>query len=625
MYYPGFTGTFYLDDFHTLEPLAALGGVGSFDEAIYYVFSGRAGPTGRPFSLLTFLVNSRSWPVEAYWFLATNVAIHALNAILIFWVLKELLNQAGFDDGKSLLVAVIVAFIWVVHPYHVSTVLYTVQRMTLLSSFFTLLILLTYLRLRAHIQTGSVKKILLCVLAGSVFSVLGLLSKETIIVVPLQILVIDRFLKLTNPSIRDDVVLNKWLFGVVGVAGLIVFLYPIKILIEFYLSDLLGTLAPSAHRDFTPIERFLSQQHVLLGYIYETVLPKFQGAGVFYDGYQVSKSLIDPISTLFRLGFHCIAIALAFAVRKKFPVIFLCVLWFYGSLYLESTFVMLELKFEHRNYLPSLGIIGLLVLGISKISSTKLKMISAVGYAVVLVGFLFARTNLWGNPIQAAGVWAQNNPHSSRALENAARQSVLNGYDIEAAKQYLKKAADISNTSAMKIKYIAASCEDMSNTAIDWDAISRQLTSDPPDGSLHTTLENLLKAIINGSCNAISSDQYIQLLDAYRENKYYTDKLGPFYMDEYQVRLLLSENKYEEAEKFELSTLSKIIPLALAIRRAGYIATLGYPALAEKSLRVRLALAKQVDGDSSFEYQQASEVYMMIKKEVAGGGPESGE
>ncbi len=90
VYHPGLSGDFLFDDFANLPTLGATGPVGNWTSFLRYVTSGDADPTGRPLTLLTFLIDARNWPANPYPFKVTNVILHLINGALLVWVLWKL-------------------------------------------------------------------------------------------------------------------------------------------------------------------------------------------------------------------------------------------------------------------------------------------------------------------------------------------------------------------------------------------------------------------------------------------------------------------------------------------------------------------------------------------------------
>lgn len=68
LYVPGLAGVFLFDDFPNLEPLGYAGGVTDVQSALRFIFGNSSGPTGRPISIASFLLNDNSWPSHPFYF-----------------------------------------------------------------------------------------------------------------------------------------------------------------------------------------------------------------------------------------------------------------------------------------------------------------------------------------------------------------------------------------------------------------------------------------------------------------------------------------------------------------------------------------------------------------------------
>src|SRR5690554_6224136 len=85
IYWPGIFGGFLFDDHPNLDAMGHLGGVSNRETFQAFVFSGWSGPTGRPISLASFLLDDNTWPSHAPWFKQTNLLIHILCGLLLCW------------------------------------------------------------------------------------------------------------------------------------------------------------------------------------------------------------------------------------------------------------------------------------------------------------------------------------------------------------------------------------------------------------------------------------------------------------------------------------------------------------------------------------------------------------
>ena len=95
VYKPGLSGTFLFDDYANLPSLGNYGPVDNWTTFTHYITSGAADPTGRPLTLLSFLVDANDWPADPYPFKYTSVLLHLLNGALLTWLLLRLGRALG--------------------------------------------------------------------------------------------------------------------------------------------------------------------------------------------------------------------------------------------------------------------------------------------------------------------------------------------------------------------------------------------------------------------------------------------------------------------------------------------------------------------------------------------------
>ena len=148
VYYPGLHGPFLLDDYINLQDIGKNGGLDSFENWWQFVTSGESGPLGRPLSLASFTLNTLEWPAAPFPFKATNLVLHIINGFLVFFLTTKILYLLGYTDSrKKILLSVAVTAYWLIMPVQTTSVLYVVQRMTILSATFTLMGLFFYTRM----------------------------------------------------------------------------------------------------------------------------------------------------------------------------------------------------------------------------------------------------------------------------------------------------------------------------------------------------------------------------------------------------------------------------------------------------------------------------------------------
>jgi len=405
-YATGLNSRFLLDDFSNLVLLEDVNQRGY----LYYILTNNSGPSGRPVSLLSFAFQHAYWPNNPQAFKLVNVIIHLLNGVLIYASCLLLSGFTGIEKARAKTFALMVAAIWLVHPIHVNTVLYVVQRMTLLASFFTLAGVYTYLRLWHPGNTEvTVKRMIGGGVVFSCFLVLAVFSKENGILLPVFVLCIEftLFADVKRP--------NQWKIW----SGLCLFL-PVLAVIVYLAIGLDDVMEKYSIRSFTMSERLMTEARILVIYLKHILLPHPSAFSLFHDNFPVSHGLLSPLVTLYSIAFLMLALIMSIACRKSLPVISFTILWFLGAHLLESTYLNLELYFEHRNYLASIGILFLLIwclLLIRRYFTSKLlpDLLIAIFY-IITSWVTMSEINLWSRPVDQAIEWQRRSPESVRAI-----------------------------------------------------------------------------------------------------------------------------------------------------------------------------------------------------------------
>lgn len=385
-------------------------------------YSGDAGPLGRPISMLSFALNHYFTGFEPFYFKLTNLFIHLFNGLLVFIISLKLFQwlsrqyQSIFPQSAAHL-ACLVSLIWLIHPLNLTSVLYVVQRMTSLSALFGLLALAIYCIWRTRTITGLNTILASC---GITFSLLAsMLSKESgVLFIPLIYWVELIFFQAKNlqfqPIYIKKIKLIHILFWGVIVAGL-VFLY----LLPPYLNP-----ANFARREFTLVERLLTESRVIFYYLKMTFYPLLSDLSLYHDDFVISKSITQPITTLYSLA-GLLGISLAcIALVKKHPMLLFAWGWYVISQLLESTFISLELIHEHRNYFGMIGFIVTAVYYITQINNKKIQpLIYVLGviYIANLALTTWQRSEIWSNLVDHAAYEAAMHPQSDRANYQLAR------------------------------------------------------------------------------------------------------------------------------------------------------------------------------------------------------------
>jgi tetratricopeptide (TPR) repeat protein len=445
VYLPGLNSRFILDDIYNLQGLGDINHHG----LLYYIFgSGFAGAGGRPLSLLSFAIQHHDWPQNPYAFKLVNLIIHIFNSILLFIFSLQLSKRLIPVAQSQKIFSLLVAGLWLLHPIHVNTVLYAVQRMTEISACFSLLGMIGYVHGRNLIELGKIKKgigwILVSVFVCTTLAVLG---KENGILLPAFLIVIEMIVyrgRISPDLIRKGV----W----------VILLLPIVCFALYVLINLENLQSSFNHRDFNPTERVITQFSVVINYLKIILFPHPNAFSFFHDGYPVSKSLLSTPFTFIAFSLVTAIIVISVILRKKYPVIAVGVgLFFIGHL-LEAGPLSLELYFEHRNYFPSIGImifIAWIITSGIEVPRYKIPVGIFLGiYSLSIVAITADQASLWSEPEIQIIAWVNANPDSRRAKQELAMMYLESGQYNEAEKILDQLLIENLNDISLNIRHL---------------------------------------------------------------------------------------------------------------------------------------------------------------------------
>lgn len=435
VYWTGLQGPFLLDDEVNLRSIPEWldGKLGLYT----LVFDRGAGMFGRPLSMASFAFNSLVGGYAPFSLKVGNLIAHLLCGLAIFCFLRLLLRRDPLLQPRASLYAAVVASLWLLHPLHASTVLYVVQRMAQLSTLFILLGLWLYVALRQRLVRGPSLVASAGLLLGlPVMTALAFLSKENGILLPLLCAAVE--LAYFSGTKRPGAVRAFHLLyvGLPALAGMMLFTLKPERIIGGYTG-----------RDFTFAQRMLTQPRALCDYLWKLVVPNPPRMGVYTDDFVASTGLLQPSTTLIAiLAISTISIA-AWHWRKSLPGLFFGWFFFLAAHALEAGPIPLELYFEHRNYLPAVGIlIALLVLTVAAgnalerggLRPGRIGVMLAVGIFAVLAFGTHGRAKVWRSERLIAESSLLAHPYSLRANVAVMTSSIRDG-DLANAKAAIER------------------------------------------------------------------------------------------------------------------------------------------------------------------------------------------
>jgi hypothetical protein len=419
VYWPGLNGPMILDDLVNLDILRVLDEQGRLTLA--RVLAERGGLFGgRPVAWLSFVLNWQAFGADVWHFKLVNVLVHLCNGVLVAWLARLLLREGceiPLSSRQLDLSAILIAALWLLTPMQVSTVLYVVQRMTMLAATFALAGLLAYLHGRVRLQRRAAWGWSLIAISLLVCWPLAALSKQSGVLLVLLLLSMELWvLKRSRPTSRWPLVLLATLCLLVVGAG-----------VARFVADPEWVFGMYAVRDFSPGERLLTQPRVLTDYALNLLqLPGGTPLSLFHDDFEPSTGLLSPPSTLLHLIVWAAVPVIAWRLRHgAWRLVGFGLAFFLFAHALEAGPFPLEIYFEHRNYLPAFGllfaVVSLLLRGVQRSARTR-ALVAGGCIAVTLAhgALSAARVEVWTSWEGIVEAAARSHPASARARAGAA-------------------------------------------------------------------------------------------------------------------------------------------------------------------------------------------------------------
>lgn len=444
VYRPGLIGPFVFDDYPNIVENAALAVTALDLASLRNVVSDNPTGLSRPIAMLSFALNRYyAGPNDAYWFKVTNLAIHLLNTVLVFWLVHLLTTQYRYRNRGSisaeyaLWLPIVTTAIWALHPLNVTSVLYVVQRMTSLASLCMLVGLICFVTGRRLFERSPRRAFALMIVGTLGGTVLGTLAKEIALLLPLYLLIVDY--TFFRGERRWPAAIRR--FHAISIGILLV-------ITTYYLIHRYNIFANYDVRMFTIGERLLTETRVLWFYISLILFPVPGRFSLFHDDIALSTSLLSPWTTMVAVISLVAVVSIAIRTHRRLPIVAFAVFWFLAGHAMESTIVGLEIAHEHRNYLPSLGPLMAIAisLGSSDFHRTNPAVVAGLAaLALVIIGFsTFVRASEWASDETLIRTMAIHHPKSPRTMTMLADLHAIRHRDPIAAILYYQKAITLA-------------------------------------------------------------------------------------------------------------------------------------------------------------------------------------
>ena len=521
--------------------------------------SSNSGILRRPVSMSTFAINYYFSGLNPHIYKATNVVIHAINAIALYWLCLLLLKNFKPENYNinNRALALMISLAWSLHPINLTAVLYVVQRMTSLAALFTILAMGFYIKSRNKLIDKDYYRGFLYLAFVIILGLMGVFSKENALLLFVYLFLLEIFLYKKN-----DVTNN---YNKIILSFFTVFLFLPIILLTSYMSinpDWIFRNYDSL--SFGPIERLLTESRIVWVYVSWIVFPNNKNLGLFHDNIEISRSIFDSTLPVLPIFAHLVTlIILAYLWRKKSLRLFaLGFLLFYASHLMESTFLPLMLIFEHRNYFGSFGLILAIF---TLIFSTNIKyrkycLFLSISLILLLATQTTLRSIIWADSINYALVNIENHPDSAQAHYELGLQYSKTGTpdNLVKAKQEFILSSNLDKKQAAPLfALLSLSHNDNDKKTLDktlFDELLKRLNTESIYATNIAWINRLTNCYIDNKC-MIEKEQIEGILHAIiTNNKLKTLPIYNSYILMMKARILASiDNDYESALKMAKS------------------------------------------------------------------------
>jgi protein O-mannosyl-transferase len=371
-YWPSMNGPFLFDDYNlpfavsniATQPLSAF-------------LHGQ-----RPLLMATYWLSARLSPDDTWWYHFLNVVIHSVTTVLVFFIVRRLLDWAKIGESRRGLLAGFAAALFLLHPAQTEAVSYVAGRSDGLS------VMLAYAAFAVFLYRREDSASWMTAVAVLFLSGLALTAKEDTIALPALLLLTDIW---WSPGSRWEGIARNW-----------------KIYVPLILGGLLGvallwnlithsTTAGFGFKQFTWYQYFFTEWRAIFVYLGMFLWP----ANLTLDwDFPISHTVLEHGAIIW-LVILLALLATAWRLRQRFPLASYG--FFVFLILLSPTSSILPIKdpvAERRIYFAMLGLLLIAVDVLARLKVDRQALAAGALVLVLLAGFAtHARAAVWSDEL----------------------------------------------------------------------------------------------------------------------------------------------------------------------------------------------------------------------------------
>lgn len=352
----------------------------------------------RPFAFFTLALNYSFHENEVLGYHLLNLMIHIFTSIVVLLFVRKIQVLDHKADSKiNYLFPLAVAVLFAIHVVQVQAVTYIVQRMTSLAALFYISSAYLYMLAReSYFKEQTIGKYIGLLILSMLSGVLGIMSKQNVVVFPLAILLTEIFFIRNN----NGKVCKKYIIAVSSILVVFALIYILKLGLPY--ETLKVSRTNYLFTQFFVIPRYFQMMLVPVGLSIDHDI-------AFANGFLNSK-------VIFGLLINSAIIISAFLLRKKIKLYSFGIFWIYIALIVESSIIPIQdAMFEHRMYLPLLGFnLAVLSLFFRFVASTKIQNIVLIALFLLMSIITIVRNNHWNDGVSLWKEVTENYPDHER-------------------------------------------------------------------------------------------------------------------------------------------------------------------------------------------------------------------
>ncbi|MBF0119935.1 MAG: tetratricopeptide repeat protein [Desulfobacterales bacterium] len=382
-------------------------------ENIKWTFTSKTGANWHPLTLISHMIDWQLYGKNAGGHHLTNLIFHIANALLLFFALNKM-------TGK-IWEAAFVAFLFSLHPTHVESVAWISERKDVLSTFFFMLTLLSYIR---YIKKPLLSSYFIVLL----FFSLGLMAKPMLVTLPFVLLLLDYWPlnRFSKKGATLNLILEKIPLFIVTI---------IVSIITFIVQHTIGATALSS---VYSIKIRIANAIVAYSiYIFKAFFPYSLSVFYPYPDPPMRQTFLLTISILIIITISYAAIR----TSKKFPYFITGWLFYLGTLVPVIGIIQVgsQSMADRYTYIPFIGIFIIVAWGLSQFTYKK------IIFSIIIIVFsilTWRQVSYWENS-QTLFKHSVDVDEKNIMAYNNLSAALIKDKKIDEAIEYLNKAIKI--------------------------------------------------------------------------------------------------------------------------------------------------------------------------------------